>query len=80
MGDLSDALSKINLNSKNGGKLTTKKITQPKKAHETDDDIAILTMILPGEKFECCLKNECMLGNSFESSLGMDKMHCNAKF
>ena len=78
MGDLSETFSrKLNMNGKSNGsvsfggnKLTTKKVTQPKRAHETDDDIAILSMILPGERFQCSLKEDCLLGNSKESSLG----------
>ena len=69
MGDLAGALSR-KLNLTNGKKLVTKTITQPRRAHESDDDIAILSMIMPGEKFNCFLKDECRHGNPKENSLG----------
>jgi len=69
MGDLAGALSR-KLNISNGKKLTTKTITQSRRAHETEDDIAILSMILPGEKFNCCLNEDCRYGNSKENTLG----------
>lgn len=69
MGDLSDVLSR-KLNLRNGQKLTTKRFTESKRANETDDDVAILGMIMPGEKFICCLRQDCKLGNYRENSLG----------
>ena len=72
MGDLSDVLSR-KLNLRNGQKLTTKKFTESKRANETDDDVAILSMIMPGEKFECLLRHDCRMGNYKENSLG--KLH-----
>lgn len=70
MGELPDMLAR-KLNLRNGQKLTTKRVTAPKKAHETDDDIAILSMIMPGEKFRCHMAEDCILGDPSESSLGM---------
>lgn len=69
---IADLLSRgLNLKKKNGKHyLVTKTVTPPRRVHEQDDDIAILTMILPGEKFECNLKKDCLLGNSKESKLG----------
>lgn len=69
---IADLMSKgLNLKKKNGKHyLVTKTVTAPKRIHETDDDIAILTMILPGERFECHLKKDCLLGNPKESKLG----------
>lgn len=73
MGDLSDVLSK-KLNLRNGQKLHTRKFTEARKPHETEDDVAILSMILPGEKFECCLKYDCRMGNCKENKLGKIKI------
>lgn len=71
MGDLAGALSqKLNISGSPGKKFITKTVTQPRKANETDDDIAILSMIMPGETFYCCLRNDCRMGDPKESSLG----------
>jgi hypothetical protein len=71
MGDLAGALSrKLNISGSTGKKFMTKTVTQPKRATETDDDIAILSMIMPGETFYCCLREDCRIGNPKESSLG----------
>lgn len=69
---IADLMSKgLNLKKKNGKHfLVTKTVTPPKRINETDDDIAILTMILPGEKFECHMKSDCLLGNPKENKLG----------
>jgi hypothetical protein len=71
MGDLAGALSsKLNLTNGAGKKLVTKTITQSRRAHESDDDIAILSMIMPGERFNCYMKEDCRHGNPKENSLG----------
>ncbi|ODM94297.1 Four and a half LIM domains protein 2 [Orchesella cincta] len=73
---IADLMSRgLNLKKKNGKHyLATKTVTQPKRLNEQDDDIAILTMILPGEKFECVLKKNCLMGDSKANKLGTKKM------
>jgi len=77
MGDLSDILSrKLNLSSstKGGGGATTKlqfkKTTPHRRAHETEDDVAVLSLILPGEPFLCHLGDDCKFMNPSHNALG----------
>jgi hypothetical protein len=69
MGDLSDVLSR-KLNLKAGQKLNVKKTTQPRRAHETEDDVAVLSLIMPGESFTCHLAEDCLYSNPQHNSLG----------
>lgn len=66
-GVLSDQFkSRLNLKTKTVGE------ERIKKAKERNEDVAILSMELPGEKkhFRCCRDDECLLGDPTSLPLG----------
>ncbi|XP_015835489.1 four and a half LIM domains protein 2 isoform X6 [Tribolium castaneum] len=70
-GTLSDQFkSRLNLQTKTVGE------ERIKKAKERNEDVAILSMELPGEKkaFKCCLDQDCLLGDPTSLPLGTKKM------
>lgn len=65
-GVLSDQLKRMNLQTKIVGD------DRIRRAKERNEDVAILSMDLPGDKkkFRCCLGDRCLLGDPTGLSLG----------